>query len=439
MFVRQKKVRDRVYLQIVENRWEQGKVRQRVIASLGRLDRLLESASRLSESLMLLSAHGRGELSGVVNRRIGPSLVFGRLWKRLGLDQVIGSLLRERSFDFDLERAVFLSVLHRLVDPGSDRAAEKWKQACRIEGAERLRLHHLYRAMHWLGEPLPEREQGGRTPFAPRCSKGLIEERLFQRRRDLFTSLDLVFFDTTSIFFEGGGGETLGERGYSRDHRPDLARMVVGVVIDSQGVPLCCEMWPGSTADVKALIPVVDRLRKRFLIEKVCIVADRGMLSRQTLDELESEQRRWDYFLGVRMRKMRQGGREVLSRPGRFREVRPARSKPKDPAPLKVKNVELEGQRFIACLNEEQARSDAAMRRAVVDSLREKLQGSAKKLVGTRAIESSSSARPAPSSWTRRRCAPRPDTTASGSCAPASTCRPRRSPSSTSSCGWSRT
>ncbi len=393
MFLRRKKVRDRVYLQIVENRWEQGKVRQRVIASLGRLDRLLqsgsldallESASRLSESLMLLSAHGRGELSGVVNRRIGPSLVFGRLWKRLGLDQVIGSLLRERSFEFDLERAVFLTVLHRLVDPGSDRAAEKWKQACRIEGAEQLQLHHLYRAMHWLGEPLPEREQGGRTPFAPRCTKDLIEERLFQRRRDLFTSLDLVFFDTTSIFFEGSGGETLGERGYSRDHRPDLAQMVVGVVIDSQGVPLCCEMWPGSTADVKALIPVVDRLRKRFLIEKVCIVADRGMLSQQTLDELESEQRRWDYILGVRMRKMRQGGREVLSRPGRFREVRPARSKSKDPAPLKVKNVELEGQRFIVCLNEEQARSDAAMRQAVVESLREKLRGSAKKLVGNK-------------------------------------------------------
>ena len=65
---------------------QEGKFRQRVIASLGRLDRLLESASRLSESLMLLSAHWRGELSGVVSRRISPSPVFGRLWKRLGLD-----------------------------------------------------------------------------------------------------------------------------------------------------------------------------------------------------------------------------------------------------------------------------------------------------------------------------------------------------------------
>ena len=77
-----------------------------------------------------------------------------------------------------------------------------------------------------------------------------------------------MFFDTTSIYFEGEGGETLGERGHNKDHRPDLKQMVVGAVIDNEGRPICCEMWPGNTADVTSLAPVVDRLRSRFSIAK---------------------------------------------------------------------------------------------------------------------------------------------------------------------------
>ncbi len=80
------------------------------------------------------------------------------------------------------------------------------------------------------------------TPFSPRCNKDLIEEGMFIERRDLFTALNMVFFDTTSIYFEGEGGESIGQKGHSKDHRPDLNQMVVGVVIDSKGKPVCCEM-----------------------------------------------------------------------------------------------------------------------------------------------------------------------------------------------------
>ena len=143
----------------------------------------------------------------------------------------------------------------------------------------------------WAGSATSCRrqEQADRTPFAPRCTKDLIEEALFARRRDLFTELQLVFFDTTSIYFEGEGGDTLGRRGHSKDHRPDLVQMVVGAVLDGQGRPLCCELWPGNTADVTTLIPVVDRLRARFGVTKVCIVADRGMISKDTIEELEKD------------------------------------------------------------------------------------------------------------------------------------------------------
>ena len=180
-------------------------------------------------------------------------------------------------------------------------------------------MHQLYRAMAFLGEELAD--QRGRTPFAPRCVKDLLEEALFLERCDLFTSLDLVFFDTTSIYFEGEGGETLGEKGHSRDRRSDLNQMVVGAVLDNRGNPLCCEMWPGNTADVKALIPVTDRIRERFHVGQFCVVADRGMISAKTLKELD--QRKIPYILGARMRRVKEIREEVLLRGGQFREVRP--------------------------------------------------------------------------------------------------------------------
>ena len=168
--------------------------------------------------------------------------------------------------------------------------------------------------MAWLGEVLPEEQQKDKTPFAPRCVKDRVEEDLFAYRRDLFTDLQLVFFDTTSIYFEGEGGESLGEHGHTKDHRPDLKQMIVGTVLDGQGRPICCELWPGNTTDVKTLIPVVDRLRSRFAINRVCIVADRGMISKETIEDLEGNKRGWLYILGARWSAERGSGRSDLSR-----------------------------------------------------------------------------------------------------------------------------
>ncbi len=393
MFFRTKTSGPRTYLQVVENRWEGGRSRQRVVATLGRLDQLqqsgqldglLASGARLARSVLLLSEHAQGRLPTISVRHIGAALVFQRLWRQTGCQQVIQQLRKGRRFEFSIERAVFLTVLHRLFDPGSDRAADKWKEGYQIEGCEDLQLHHLYRAMGWLGDQLPRMEQADKTPFAPRCHKDLIEEALFARRRDLFTQLQLVFFDTTSIYFEGAGGETIGQRGHSKDHRPDLKQMVVGAVLDSQGRPICCELWPGNTADVTTLIPVVDRLRARFGITQVCIVADRGMISQETIEALENQQRGWQYILGARMRSQNEVKDEVLARAGRYRVVHPERQTKQDPAPLKVKEVWVEGRRYIVCLNEDEAHKDAADREAIVASLGEKLRSGAKSLVGNK-------------------------------------------------------
>src|SRR4249919_4349890 len=106
--------------------------------------------------------------------------------------------------------------------------------------------------------------------------------------------------DTTSLAFEGAGGQTLGRHGYSKDHRPDLRQMILAVVLDGEGQPVCSEMWPGNTADVTSLLPVIERLRRRFAIGQVCVVADRGMISDATIAGLE--ERKLEYILGVRER-----------------------------------------------------------------------------------------------------------------------------------------
>jgi transposase len=391
MFFRVKQSGPRQYLQIVENARADGRVRQRVLATLGRLDELqqagrldslLASGARFAEHILLLTAHRDGQTPAIATRRIGPTLIFERLWQQTGCQQVISQLLQRRHFEFSVERALLLTVLHRLCATGSDRAAQRWKEDYLIDGADELELHQLYRAMGWLGEQLPANQQQGFTKLVPRCTKDVIEEELFARRRDLFSELDIVFFDTTSLYFEGQGGDTLGDYGYSKDHRPDLHQMVVGAVLDADGRPICCELWPGNTTDVTTLIAVVDRLRQRFRIRKACIVADRGMISDKVVAELEATGR--PYILGVRMRKQKEVRQEVLADPGRFRVVYGRRQQSSDPAPLKVKEVKIDQRRYVVCVNSEQVKHDRQQREQIVAALREQLQQGDKSLVGNK-------------------------------------------------------
>jgi len=192
-----------------------------------------------------------------------------------------------------------------------------------------------------------------------------------------------VLFDTTSLYFEGEGGQTIGERGHSKDHRPDLKQMVVGLVIDEDGRPLCCELWPGNTTDVKTLLPIVERLERHFRVGQICIVADRGMISQDVVETIEASDK-WQYILGARMRKSNEIKDEVLSRAGAYRKVESRRMHGKEPSPLKVKEVLTEHGRYVLCLNESQARKDAADRVSIISSLEEQLRCGAKSLVGNK-------------------------------------------------------
>src|SRR5580658_2389393 len=397
MYFRTKRSGGFEYLQMVQSHRVNGKPRQTVMATLGRRDaleeagergRVLRSGARLTGSGILLSAFEKGATTTIEAKRIGPPVLFERLWRDSFCRSVIEDLLADRKFEFPVERAVFLTVLHRIVDPGSDRAAEKWRAAYSIGGMEAIDLHHLYRAMAWLGEELADQQGRG---LVPRTNKDPIEEQLFAQRRSLFNDVGLAIFDTTSRYFEGDGGTTLGRNGHSKDSRPDLHQMVLGVVIDETGRPICSEMWPGNTADVTTLIPVVTRLRERFLLNRVCIIADRGMVSAKTIATLEAH--KIEYILGVREKRSVEIA-AVLADKTPFVSLTVRKANGRGTLDLQVKEVVRKvraGQgnttqrcRYIVCYNEVEARNDAAAREATVTGPDRALRQGDKALVGNK-------------------------------------------------------
>src|ERR671933_725858 len=218
MFVRVKKIGPYEYLYLVENAREGGRHVQRVIKALGRrdeveasglLDGLIASAARHSRRTIVLSSFYRGELAEIRRRSIGPDLVFGHLWRETGCHMGLRRPFAGRRFGFDVERAIYLTVVHRLMVSGSDRRASTWQQMLDIPAAKDLMLAHAHKAMAWLGEAIDGEDSG-----QARHGTDAIEEALYEHRKSLFGAILLAFFDTTSLYFEGDGGATLGQLGH---------------------------------------------------------------------------------------------------------------------------------------------------------------------------------------------------------------------------------
>jgi hypothetical protein len=381
MFVRVKKIGPYEYLYLVENAREGGRHVQRVIKALGRrdeiensdlLDGLIASAARHSRRSIVLSRFYRGELAELRRRSIGTNLVFSRLWQEIGCREVLHRHLRDRQFGFDAERAIYLTVVHRLMISGSDRHASTWRETVEIPGAEAVTLDHAYKAMAWLGEDITAKTDGQR-----RSRTDAIEEALYAHRRSLFGEIAVAFFDTTSLYFEGRGGATLGQRGHSKDFRPQLNQVVLGIVLDEKDRPIASFLWPGNTADVTTLLPVVERLRSRFGVGRICVVADRGMISAATITAFEAQG--IDYILGARERSSKEVRETVLEDDGATVPLVIPRQKGE--TELAVKEVKVSGRRYIVCRNEEEARKDAQTRSKLLADLQRKLAQGGKTLV----------------------------------------------------------
>jgi hypothetical protein len=359
MFIRAKKSGSknspRDYLQIVESFRDGHSVRQRVICTLGRLDllqksgqidALLQNLARFSQTMKALAASRQPQVQGCTTRCWGPAMVFDRLWHKQGLPDLIGKLCAERRFQFDVERAGFALALQRLCEPGSDLQGSQWLKTVECEGFQALELQHLYRTVSFLHDV-----------------RGDLEKELFFKDRDLFSQkLDLLFLDTTSTYVYGQQETDYRKRGYSRDHRGDLLQYVICVAVDAQGWPVTWEIFPGNTADIQAFKHIVTRMKQRFPIGKVIVVADRAMLSAETLKMLvEDIEAPFDYILGCKLRKNREVREQIITCGGRYQKLADN---------LEVKEVLFDGRRYIVCRNPEEAKKDEAAREAILAKLK---------------------------------------------------------------------
>lgn len=356
----------RIYLYLCRNYISGGKERQELVANLGRmdvlqgngaLDRLISSLAKYSERCWL-EIEGEGTLERGLE--YGTILVFRRVWERLGLDQQLAVLQDKTEVQFSLEEAAFAMVLHRILDPGSKRRTYKWMhKAVYRSQFEDIELHHLYRALGYLLK-----------------GKDNIEQALFARGRDLFSlEVDLVLFDTTLVHFDGQGPEGLACLGRPGNY-PDCVKVLVGLVMTGDGFPVAHHVFPGNTADINAFRAAIKELRQRFPIRRVVIIADRGVVSEEVIEDLEKEpannqdgsqgrvDTKIDYILGMRLRKNREVRDVVLSRAGRYHKVADN---------LEAKEVLVNGHRYVVCHNAEAEERDRKRREEIIERAREDL------------------------------------------------------------------
>lgn len=358
------------YLQIVRSYRDNGHVRQQVLATLGRrdvltvsgqLDALLKSLGRFSTHLRVVDAVRSGGLQARSAKSWDPALVFGRLWERQGLPAELHRLSEGRRFQFDVERVIFAMALQRLCCPGSDLQGSGWVRTVEAPGFRTIELQHFYRMCGFLFDVRQD-----------------LEQRLFFRDRDLFSmQLDLVFIDTTSLYVYRDTESLWRTWGYSRDRRGDLPQFVLCVAVDRHGWPVAWEVFPGNTADKPALRRLVEILRQRFKVRSIIIVADRGMIAKDTIELLTQHPKApFDYILGCRMRRQREVSEEVLARAGRYETVADN---------LEVKEVRVGRRRYVVCRNPEEAKKDAAARDAILAKLQTTLERNGPKaIIGNR-------------------------------------------------------
>jgi hypothetical protein len=344
------------YVALAHNRREGERTKAEVLVNLGREDRLdVEGLRRLVGSICRYlgdepptapAAGGEGDsgdLRVVDSRPLGTAWLLDGLWRQLGIAEALRSAVGARRFTTDVERVLFALVANRAIDPCSKLAAAEWAtHDVAIPGLAAMDEDQAYRAMDVLVDADVE---------------GEVQKAVFFAAADLLNlEVDLLLFDTTSTYFErddeeGDGG--MRRYGHSKDHRPDLPQIVIGLAVTKEGIPVRVWTWPGNTSDAAVLPQVKDDLRG-WRLGRVVTVVDRGFSSKANLDYLRRAGGHW-----IAGEKMRDGNAEheaALSRQGRYATVRDH---------LRVKEVHLddEGQRrFIVCHNPVEADRDRTRR-----------------------------------------------------------------------------
>jgi hypothetical protein len=373
------------YLQLVHNEWDPASksAKMRVLHNFGREDQVDKAAiERLAGSLCRLLDPGRAAALREPGLVYAGSVAFGgpwlldQLWQRLGIGAILAARLGATRRDAGTERVLFALVANRALDPSSKLAAAHWVgRKAWIAGLPEASDDACYRAMDWLHQV-----------------RGAVEQEIFHQVANLLNlEVDLLFFDTTSTYFEtdeedeplprdkngnvtddgqeAAEGKPAGFRafGKSKDHRDDLPQVVIGMAVTRDGIPVRVWCWPGATSDSALIRQVKDDMRD-WTLSRVVWVADRGFTSKENRRYLRSGNHH--YIIGEKLRSGSAEAPAALSRQGRYQDVAEN---------LRVKEVRIaEGERFVICFNPEGAERDAKVRARMLAQLSEMTAGSDK-------------------------------------------------------------
>ena len=373
------------YLQLVHNEWDPASksAKMRVLHNFGREDQVDTAAiERLAGSLCRLLDPGRAAALREPGLVYQGSVAFGgpwlldQLWQRLGIGAILAARLSRTRRDAGTERVLFALVANRALDPSSKLAAAHWAgRKAWIEGLPATSDDACYRAMDWLHQV-----------------KEPVEQEIYSQVANLLNlEVDLLFFDTTSTYFEldeedeplprdkngnvtddehqAAGGKPAGFRafGKSKDHRDDLPQVVIGMAVTRDGIPVRVWCWPGNTSDSALIRQVKDDMRD-WTLSRIVWVADRGFTSAKNRRYLRSGDHH--YIIGEKLRSGSAEASAALSRQGRYQDVAEN---------LRVKEVRIaEDERFVICFNPEGAQRDAKVRARMLAQLGEMTSGSDK-------------------------------------------------------------
>ncbi len=349
------------YLQLAHNEWDSasGQSRAKVIYNFGREDRLdrdaiarlVKSLSRMLPPGEALEATADTGLEFVESRAMGGAYVLDQLWRRLGIDETLNDLADRRRFGTDMERVLFALVANRALAPSSKLAATSWmSDRVVIDGLDAVDADTCYRAMDWLVEIEAD-----------------LAEAVYWSTADLLNlEVDLLFFDTTSTYFQslgddGDDADKFRVRGRSKDHRPDLPQVVIGMAVTRGGIPIRVWSWPGNTADATVITQVKDDLAA-WKLSRVVWVTDTGFNSAANRRYLQRAG--GHYIMGERLRSGSVEATEAIRRQGRYTKIA---------GNLHVREVVFDNgtmrDRFVVCHNPEEAVRDAAVRHSIIAEL----------------------------------------------------------------------
>ena len=351
------------YFQIAESYRSETGPKHKTICTVGRVDdvirngtlkRFMESISRHLDDVVLLDLEKENIKSA---KLLGGVLAIEKAFKDLGLDRKLSKIAAEKRIKFDLVKAVKLMLINRILAPSSKLSITKWRECLyNAEDYKEIQVQHLYRALDVLSEK--EKDLKRHT------YKGIRELSLFR------PEVSVVYYDLTTLYFESEISDELKCFGYSKDNKADKVQVVLGVVLDEEGMPMTYEIYPGNTFEGSTVVEMIKRLKEEYEVERVIFVGDRGLVSKKALEELE--RLGCGYVLAARIKRLPDKVKGEIAQDDGWEELT---------EDLMVKELSIKDRRLVVYKSKALEKEDRKRREEVLEWIKEQILNNPKRLV----------------------------------------------------------